>query len=257
MVPKDVKRRFKGIFGNRDENSSSSNQGGNQGSNNNDTESHSPVTYGSSSKESAVDKTAFLPKEESKNSDSNDGLSRGLDYLKSGVKQVSSGVASSAKALKEKVVGKSAKRATLVEDDDDDHEDPCHYAELDANNKDKNVSEAVRADMKTTRIWTPSGPILIDEHGNKISDPKQQTQKKPETYDASKDDTEESPVAILSADVNYDESAAIMDPSAEDKNSSSAHSSSQRYASMGNEPSTGSDSATADAVVSPLKKLYA
>ena len=64
-------------------------------------------------------------------------------------------------------------------------------------------------------------------------------------------------MAILSADVNYDESAAIMDPSAEDKNSSSAHSSSQQYASMGNEPSTGSDSATADAVVSPLKKLYA
>lgn len=232
MVPKDVKRRFKGIFNNRDGSDPNSND--NDSAPRNDPEAHSPVTYTAKKNDSAVDDSALLPREESKHSGEPDGLSNVTNYLKNGVKQVSAGVASSAKVLKEKVVGKSAKKATLVEDDDDDaEEDPCQYAELDDTNTDKNVSEAVRADMETTRIWTPNGPILVDKHGNKVVDPKQNQPKRSENFDASKDESEESPVAILSADVNFDESAAVMDPLAE--YAQVTDSSVQKYANLGND----------------------
>ena len=42
------------------------------------------------------------------------------------------GVASGVKNIKEKVVGKSAKKAQLVTDDDE--EDPCQYQQLDEDN---------------------------------------------------------------------------------------------------------------------------
>lgn len=254
MVPKDVKRRFKGIFTDRDGNDSNRDSSRNGG---NDPESHSPVTYTAKKQDAnGVDSTAFIPREESKRSDEGDGgaMSNVTKYLKTGVQQVSSGVANGAKAIKEKVVGKSAKKATLVEDDDDGDEDPCQYSELNESNPDKKVSEAVRTDMEHTRIWTPNGPILVDKHGNKIADPKLNQQKKSETYDASRDDSEESPVAILSAEVNYDERAAVMDPLAEYAQVSDNNNVHQ-YASIGNETQASSGSEEHGAA-STLRQLY-
>lgn len=43
------------------------------------------------------------------------------------------GVASGVKNIKEKVVGKSAKKAQLVTEDDEE-EDPCQYQQLDEDN---------------------------------------------------------------------------------------------------------------------------
>ena len=129
MVPKDVKRRFKGIFSNRDGSDPNSNNS-NESRSSGDPEAHSPVTYSAKKDDNAVDDTALIPREENKQSDDahDNGLQNVTNYFKNGVRQVSDGVANGAKVLKERVVGKSAKRATLVEDDEDVDEDPCSYA---------------------------------------------------------------------------------------------------------------------------------
>ena len=63
-----------------------------------------------------------------------DSLYQLKDSISEDTRNLFKGVASGVKNIKEKVVGPSAKKAHLVEDED---EDPCHYESLDAENPDK------------------------------------------------------------------------------------------------------------------------
>lgn len=67
-----------------------------------------------------------------------DSLYQLKDSISEDTRNLFKGVASGVKNIKEKVVGPSAKKAKLVEGDDED-EDPCHYESLDAENPDKSA----------------------------------------------------------------------------------------------------------------------
>ena len=62
-----------------------------------------------------------------------DSLYQLKDSISADTRNLFNGVASGVKNIKETVVGKSAKKAQLVEGDEED-EDPCHYESLDAEN---------------------------------------------------------------------------------------------------------------------------
>ena len=118
------------------------------------------------------------------------------------------------KVIKDKVVGKPAKKATLVADDDEIDSDPCKYEALDGGNKSKSPKKGFKdEEKKTTRIWTPAGPVLVDEAGNRIPE---KTPGSSVTVTQDENDDEESPVGILSdMNVAIDVNTAIMDPDAE------------------------------------------
>jgi hypothetical protein len=59
------------------------------------------------------------------------------DYIKNQAMSAGKAISSGAKTLKEKVIGRPKKMATVVDDDDDKDEDPCHYEELGDKNLDK------------------------------------------------------------------------------------------------------------------------
>ena len=61
-----------------------------------------------------------------------DSLMQLKDSISEDTRNLFNGVASGVKNIKEKVVGKSAKKAQLVTDDDE--EDPCQYQQLDEDN---------------------------------------------------------------------------------------------------------------------------
>ena len=61
-----------------------------------------------------------------------DSLMQLKDSISEDTRNLFNGVASGVKNIKEKVVGKSAKKAQLVTEDDE--EDPCQYQQLDEDN---------------------------------------------------------------------------------------------------------------------------
>ena len=88
---------------------------------------------------------------------------------------VSNNVVSGVKQIKEKVVGKSAKKAKLVSDESD-NEDPCKYEELQGSNQSKSPQKGFNPEQLRRSRMRPrgsglqlAGPVLVDKNGNLIS----------------------------------------------------------------------------------------
>ena len=133
-----------------------------------------------------------------------DSLMQLKDSISEDTRNLFNGVASGVKNIKEKVVGKSAKKAQLVTDDDE--EDPCHYQQLDADNVDKSTGKGQQPERRTKTVWTTEGPVEIDEKtGIRIQPSKKKSPGRVTATQEDGDTNSESAVDILSYKIDSSE----------------------------------------------------
>ena len=197
MIPKDIKKRFKKVFGQDESNQSNENSRSEPMFNSNQVGPHDPESDSSPEERKDSDRAYKSPDMHPKPVE-NQGIKGTVDYWKAGLTKVASDVSnnvvSGVKQIKEKVVGKSAKKAKLVSDESDS-DGPCPFHELPGSNQSKSPQKGFNPEQEETkRIWTPNGPVIVDKDGNRIASPN----KHKETQDAQEDEeSEESPVNIL------------------------------------------------------------
>ena len=180
MIPKSVKRRFKAAFGddNRQPNNNAMHDEGMFTERPPHNTMDDPVTNFAQvvNDEEEMKQSELLGRNRSTqpykapSSGFVDSVTQLKDSISEDTRNLFNGVGSGLKNIKEKVVGKSAKKAHLVEEEEE--EDPCHYESLQAENPNQTAGSKYSEQKQTKTVWTPQGPVEVDEHGMRIASKK-------------------------------------------------------------------------------------